>query len=147
MTVAGTHEPRLAHQPRNPFAAVPFIPHPSIGRARAVRRRSNASRRARSPFQQRGVGNTKQGRWALPPRVETSPRHAEHACPGANREAGLVGAHEPEEQDHTAPVSRANQEAALDKVSRSKRSGSFFRRSRDNSPRSATLRLGNPLIR
>ena len=94
------------------------------------------------PPQQRGVGNGMKGRWPMPPSVETSLGHAEHARHGGNREAGLVRAHEPEEPDDAAPVSRANQAAAFDKISRLTRNCLFSRRSRDNSSRSAALTPG-----
>ena len=64
-------------------------------------------------------------------------RHAEHACNSRDREAGLVRAHEFEDPDGTAPVSRADQAAARERISRSSRSCLFSRRSRANSSRSA----------
>ena len=87
-------------------------------------------------LQQRRVGRG-MGRWrAVNPGVVARLGHAEHARHGGNWEAGLVGAHEPEEPDGTAPVSRANQAAAFDKISRSTRSCLFSRRSRASSSRS-----------
>jgi hypothetical protein len=43
-------------------------------------------------------------------------------APCGNRKAGLVRAHEPEEPGGTALVSRANQAAAFERISRSRRS-------------------------
>ena len=86
------------------------------------------------------------GRWPMPPSLKTSLGHAEHAGHGGNRETGLVRAHEPEEPDDTAPVSRANQAAAFDKISCSTRNCLFSRRSRDNSSRSAALRPGSAIF-
>ena len=144
MPVAGAHQPGPAHQPRDPFAAVSLTSAPQIGvnawRAIGLAR---AGVHGPNPFQQRSVGHRVVGRRSLPPSVETSLGHAEHARHGGNREAGLVRAHEPEEPDDTAPVSRANQAAAFDKISRSTRSCLFSRRSRANSSRSAALRPGS----
>jgi len=120
MPVASTHQPGFAHQPRDPFTAVPFASCPQIGvnAGRAVGL-ARAGVYGPDPPQQRCVGNGMERRRTMPPSVETSLGHAEHARHGGNREKGLVRAHEPEEPDDTAPVSRANQAAAFDKMSRS----------------------------
>ncbi len=70
-------------------------------------------------------------------RHENQTRHAKHACHDRDRENGLVRAHEFEHPDGIAPVSRANQAAARERMSRSSRSCLFSRRSRVSSSRSA----------
>src|SRR3954447_14148849 len=77
---------------------------------------------------------------ATAPGIVAGLRHAEHACHQRDREAGLVRAHEPEDPDGITPVSRANQAVARERMSRSRRSCLFSRRSRLNSSRSAALR-------
>jgi hypothetical protein len=78
------------------------------------------------------------GRWrAFTPSVITCRGDAEHARHGGNGERGLVRAHEPEEPDDTAPVSRANQAAAFERLSRSSLSWRTSRRSLTSSSRSA----------
>ncbi len=142
--VAGTDQPGLVHQPRDPFAAMPIALRSqigvdaggSIGLARDGVHRPDL-------FQERCVSNGMQRRRTMPPRLEARLGHAEHARHGGNRETRLVRAHEPEEPDDTAPVSRANQAAAFDNMSRSTRSCLFSRRRRDNSSRSAALRPGS----
>ena len=95
----------------------------------------------RHPRQQRGVG-LRMGRWrAVTPSIITGRGDAEHARHGGNRERGLVRAHEPEDPDDTAPVSRANQAAAFESMSRSSRSWRTSRRSLINSSRSARVRV------
>ncbi len=59
------------------------------------------------PLQQRGVSNRVRRRRPLPPGVIPGLGHAEHACHGRDPEAGLVRAHEFEDRDGIAPVSRA----------------------------------------
>ena len=83
-----------------------------------------------------------EGERAIQRGVEARPGHAEHARHDEDRDGGLVRAHEPEEPDGTAPVSLANQAAAFNKISRSRRRCRFSRRSRDNSSRSAEVRPG-----
>src|SRR3954447_18730791 len=78
-------------------------------------------------------------RWPLPPGIVTRFGHTEHTCHRGNRERGLVRAHEPEELDGSVPVSRANQAAAFDRISRSSRNCLFSRRSRANSSRSTAF--------
>ncbi len=86
----------------------------------------------------RGLG----GWWPLQPRVIARLGNAEHARHCGNRERGLVRAHEPEEPDGSVPVSRANQAAAFDRISRSSRNCLFSRRSPINSSRSAAVSAG-----
>ena len=73
----------------------------------------------------------------MSPSMITGLRHAEHARHCGDREDGLIRAHELEDPGGTAPVSRANQAAARERMSRSTRSCLFSRRSRTNSSRSA----------
>ena len=136
MTDAG--EPVLAHQPSDTLAAVTLAARAqggmntrhAVGLARAGVYRPD-------PLQQRGVGN-RTIRWRSPqPRVVAGRRHAEHARHGRDREGGLVRAHEFEDPDGITPVSRANQAVARERMSRSRRSCLFSRRSRRSSSRSA----------
>ncbi len=76
------------------------------------------------------------------PGIVASLGHAEHARHGGDRETGPVRAHEPEEPDDTAPVSRANQAAAFERMSRTNRSCLFSRRSLANSSCSEATKLG-----
>ncbi len=92
------------------------------------------------PLQQHRVSQGVGRREAVPPSIVACLRHAEHAGHGGDREDGLVRVHEPEDPDGTAPVSRANQAAARERMSRYTRSCLFSRRSRANSSRSAVLR-------
>ena len=71
------------------------------------------------------------------PSVVASGGYAEHAGHGDNVDAGLVRTHEPEEPDGIVPVSRTNQTAAFERMSRSTRSCLFSWRSRTSSSRSA----------
>ena len=65
---------------------------------------------------------------------------AEHTRHSSNREISVVRADGLEGRDSTAPVSRANQAAAQERISRSTRSCLFLRRSRPSSSRSITDR-------
>jgi len=65
---------------------------------------------------------------------------AEHTRHSSNREISVVRADGLEGRDSTAPVSRANQAAAQERISRSTRSCLFSRRSRPSSSRSITDR-------
>src|SRR5271165_4075415 len=57
-------------------------------------------------------------RWrATPPRMKAGHRHADHARHHGNRKDGLVRAHEFEDPGGIAPVSRANQAAARERMS------------------------------
>ena len=92
-----------------------------------------------NPLQQRRIGDgVRRGR-PPPPGVKAGLGRAEHARHHRDREEGLVRAHELEDPDGIAPVSRANQAAARERMSRSTRSCLFSRRSRASSSRSATL--------
>jgi hypothetical protein len=60
--------------------------------------------------------------WSLRPRVESTAGESEHATHRRDRELGLVIPHEPESSLDSfgiVPVSRANQAAAFDSISRS----------------------------
>ena len=129
--VTGTDQASLPHQPRNPFAAVLLAMPLQFGMdaGRSIRLARAGVHRAHS-LQQRRVSRGMDRRRAVNPGVVARLGHAEHARHGGKWEAGLVGAHEPEEPDGTAPVSRANQAAAFDKISRSTRSCLFSRRKR-----------------
>ena len=144
MAMAGPNQSGLPHQPRDWLAAMPLALGPQISMhprcpIGLTRRRVHGS----DPFQQRLVGDGMGRGWAANPGMVARLGHAEHARHGGDRKAGLVRAHEPEEPDGTAPVSRANQAAAFERMSRSSRSCLFSRRSRANSSRSAALRPGN----
>ena len=135
---AGANQPGCTHQPRNALAAMLLPSGPQLGmHTRGAIGLARARVNGPHPLQQRGVGNRVRRRRALPPGVEPGFGHAEHACHGRDREAGLVRAHEFEDPDGIAPVSRANQAAARERISRSSRSCLFSRRSRANSSRSA----------
>jgi hypothetical protein len=102
------------------------------GPIRLTRGRVNRS----DPFQQHLVGD-RTGRWRAPaPSVVARFRHAEPACHRGDRKVSLVRAHECEDPGGTAPVSRANQAAARERMSRSRRNCLFSRRNRISSSRS-----------
>ena len=132
--------PGRAHQPGDALAAMPLPSCPKLG---MDARRAIGLARGRvdgpDPLQQRRVG-TRTGRWrTAPPGVIAGLRHAEHARHGRDRKHRLVRAHELEDPDGIAPVSRANQAAARERMSRSSRSCLFSRRSRASSSRSAAV--------
>jgi hypothetical protein len=67
----------------------------------------------RSDLLQQHLVFNRTGRWrSAPPGVIAGLRHARHARHRRDREIGLIRAHEFEDPDGTAPVSRANQAAA-----------------------------------
>src|SRR5947209_12843061 len=95
------------------------------------------------PLQQRLIRLRMSGRRPLEPSVVATLRDVEHARHDGDREGGLVRLHEPEDPDGTVPVSRANQAAARERMSRSCRNCLFSRRRRLSSSRSATDSPGN----
>jgi hypothetical protein len=98
--MAGAHQPRLAHQARDPFAAVPFTAPTQIGmNARRPVGLPRTGMHGLDALQQRHIGGGVRGRRALQPGVVTRLGHAEHTCHRDDRERGLVRAHEPEELD------------------------------------------------
>ncbi len=89
------------------------------------------------PFQQHLVSHgVRRGR-TLPPRVIARLRYAEDARHDRDWKDGLVRAHEFEDPGGIAPVSRANQAAARERMSRSSRSCLFSRHNRASSSHSA----------
>lgn len=88
------------------------------------------------PLWQRRVGNGMGGRRAMPPGMAAGLRDAGHARHGGDRAGSLVRAHDPADPDGTAPVPRANQAAARERMSRSRRRCLFSRRSPASSSRS-----------
>jgi hypothetical protein len=141
--MTGAYQPGLAHQPGNPFPAVPLATLTQISMdARRPVSMARTDMDGPDALQQGRIGHGMARGGTVQPRVITRLGHAEHACHRGNREAGLVCAHEPEEPDGSVPVSRANQAAAFDRISRSSRSCLFSRRSRINSSRSAAARPG-----
>src|SRR5712692_196583 len=77
---------------------------------------------------------------ALAPRVVPAGGDFQHAAHRADREEGLVRAHEREDPFDFFSVSCANQAAAFDRISRSSLSRAFSRRSRASSCRSSVVR-------
>jgi len=75
-----------------------------------------------------GLGDGMSRHRSASPRMKASLRHAEHACHRGNRKHRLVRTHELEDPDAIVPVSRANQAAARERMSRSSRSCLFSRR-------------------
>jgi hypothetical protein len=129
--MTGAYQPGLAHQPGNPFPAVPLATLTQISMdARRPVSMARTDMDGPDALQQGRIGHGMARGGTVQPRVITRLGHAEHACHRGNREAGLVCAHEPEEPDGSVPVSRANQAAAFDRISRSSRSCLFSRRSR-----------------
>ena len=86
-----------------------------------------------------GLGDGMSRHRSASPRMKASLRHAEHACHRGNRKHRLVRTHELEDPDAIVPVSRANQAAARERMSRSSRSCLFSRRNRASSSRSAAV--------
>ncbi len=78
--VAGTHQPGLPHQPRDPLAAVLFFASPQLGvDARSPVGLPRTGMHGAHPLQQRLVGN-RMSRWRpTNPGVVASLGHAEHA--------------------------------------------------------------------
>ena len=74
------------------------------------------------------------------PGIIATTRDIQHTTHGFHRIDGLVRTHEFEDFGGTASVSRANQAAAFDKISRSSRSCLFSLRSRANSAFSSLVR-------
>jgi hypothetical protein len=133
-----TRQPRVSHQASDALAPVSFPFDPKLGvhpRGAVSLPRGRVHRP--DPLQQRGVGLRVRRCRASQPGVEARLGYAEHARHDTDREIGLVRAHEPEDPDGTAPVSRANQAAARERMSRSTRSCLFSRRRRANSSRSS----------
>jgi len=146
--MTGTHQTSLPHKPGNSFAAVPLSASLQLGMDawRPIRLARTGVHRAHS-LQQRPVRNNMGRRRSMDPGVIASLGHAEHARHRGNRKVGLVRAHKPEEPDGTAPVSRANQVAAFERMSRSTRSCLFSRRRRANSSRSEAAKPGTASFR
>ena len=93
---------------------------------------------------QRGV-DLRPLRWlTLLPRIVAAGGDTQQLTHGGDRVVRLVVAHEPEPFAGIAFVSRANQAAAFERISRSSRSWRFSRRSRQSSSRSAVVRLPRP---
>ncbi len=116
--------------------ASPVRPQRGMHTRRSIRF-ARAGMNGPHPLQQRCVRQGVGRREAVTPGVVASLRHAKNTGHGGDREKGLVRAHEPKEPDGTAPVSRANQAAARERMSRSTRNCLFSRRSRASSSRSA----------
>src|SRR5208282_5450981 len=85
------------------------------------------------------ASRTPRGRTLLP-RIVPAGGDAQHTAHGGDRINGPVCAHESVPLDGTAFVSRANQAAAFERISRSSLSCLFSRRSRESSTRSALER-------
>ena len=96
------------------------------------------------PRQQRSIGNGVGRGLPMPPGVKARFRHAEHARHHSNGKHRLVRAPECEDPGGIAPVSRANQAAARERMSRSSRNGLFSRRRRASS--SLGRRQSNTLL-
>ena len=94
-----------------------------------------------NPFRPGLVGNGVSRGRPVGPRMVARLAHAEHARRGGDGEAGLVRAHEPEELDGTAPVSRANPAAAFERMARSSRRSRANSRSDAARPGIASSRL------
>ena len=139
---AGADPTGRAPQPGNPLAAVPLscclqfgmAARGPLGLPRAQGHRPDPGQPP-LPLMRPGP---RRGR-AVMPGVVAGPRHAEHACCYGDRERGPGRAHEPQEPDAITPLSRANQAVARERLSRSRRSCVFSRRSRLNASRSAAL--------
>ena len=138
----GTDQASHTHQPRDPLAAMllPISPQLRMHAWRSIRG-ARGGMDGPDPLQQRRVRDRMGGRRSMSPSMVTGLRYAEHARHCGDREDGLIRAHELEDPGGTAPVSRANQAAARERMSRSTRSCLFSRRSRTNSSRSAAPRV------
>ena len=120
MAMAGAGQPRSPHQASDPLAAVLLAAGPQFSvHSRCTVGLARPRMDALHAREQHRVGLGTHRRRPLQPGMEACLRHAEHTCHGGDREAGLVRAHEPEDPDGIAPVSRTNQAAAFDKISRS----------------------------
>ena len=115
---------------------------------RVVLHTSDATSRAPSA----PVSVTPRRQWREPmadakPRHGSPPLGAKQARHGGKRKAALVRAHEPEEPDGTAPVSRANQAAALERMCVPPGDCLFSRRNRANSSRADAAQSPNRFSR
>ena len=126
--MTGAQQPGGAHQARNPLAAMLFAICPELERGSRAWTRGAAIQPPRGgvdgadAHQQRVIGS-RMGRWrTIAPSVIACRGDAKHMRHGRDGKPGLVAAHDPEDPDDTAPVSRANQAAAFDRMSRSSRS-------------------------
>ena len=128
---------RLAHQPRDAFAA-----HPASAREQLrvhSRHPVRAMRIAVDAANHRAqllvaTGPTRPS--TTSPRGVPAGGDAQHPAHRGHPMTGLVCAHEPEDLPGTEPVSRANQAVAFAKMSRSSRTRRSSRRSRRSSSRS-----------
>jgi hypothetical protein len=97
--MTGAYQPGLAHQPGNPFPAVPLATLTQISMdARRPVSMARTDMDGPDALQQGRIGHGMARGGTVQPRVITRLGHAEHACHRGNREAGLVCAHEPEER-------------------------------------------------
>ena len=81
------------------------------------------------------------GRWlTIAPRIVPAGGDAQNTAQSSNWIIGLMGSHEFEDPSGIVPVSRANQAAAFDRISRSCFSRRFSRRKRRSSSCSAVVR-------
>src|SRR6202011_17431 len=138
---AHTGETGLRHQSRHPLAS--YIS--TLGRKLGVNaRRAVGAARARMRHldlrDQRGVGLGPRRCLPLPPCIVAAGGYTQQLTHGGHRVVRLVIAHEPEPFAGIAFVSRANQAAAFERISRSSRSWRFSRRRRQSSSRSAVVR-------
>ena len=125
----------------------PLAPRPQLGvDARCPVRLSQCGLDRAHPLHQRRVCGGVRRRPTTSPRAVARLQHAQHAHHGRDRETGLICAREPENPDGSTTVSRANQAAAFDRISRSTRNCRTSRRSTSSS-RSATARPGGTASR
>ena len=123
--VAGAHQSGLAHQPRDPLAAMPPALCPQIGmHPRCPMGMAYVACTVRTRFSKASSTTAWAEGGQAEPGMVSYPGKTGHARHGGDRQAGLVRAHELEEPDGTAPVCRPNQAAAFEGTSRSAMLGS-----------------------
>ena len=131
---------RQTHEPRDPLAPdmLAFTFKLGMDTRRAISAARTGVQRANTREQLR-VAARPSGRFSHEPRVVAAGGDSQQPCHRGNGPAGPVRPHESVPFDGTASVSRANQAAARESMSRSTSSWRTLRRSRVNSCRSAAV--------
>ncbi len=149
---ADTRHTRCPHQARHPLLGDrdALGPHLGVDTRCAVGTPRSGMDRSDTPCEI-AIGCGARTSRPDPPGIIARGGHLEHARHDADWELGLVCAHEPVNPDGVALLSRANQAAAFDRISRSWPQPMFSRRSRTSSSRSApvgkSVRLPSSLSR
>ena len=140
LAAADTSNAGGAHEPRNTVLADPHAVRHKLGmdpRCTIGSARHRVDRTHR--LGQRSIRTRPPGGRTHPPRIVAAAGNAQHSAHGGYRKFGLVRAHESEPFGGITSVSRANQAAAFERMSRSSLSCLTSRRRRLISSRSAVV--------